>query len=308
MNEKILRQHGLLPILPPHFDHQVTGTYGECERMAYYAHILGREPAYQEKFNLHWGTVFHHSSEIWDETHNINAVEAYIIDNLEVEIDDRYGRNRGRMFQLFVAWLEHSKNRPLKVLRTEQPVLIECRDRACPYSSGGCDLVYGGRMDRIIEWDGLVGPLDYKTTVMNESDPISEYRPNHQTMGYVWQASHLLGKHNWGIIVERLICNKSAIKVDRFPVPFSADNIQQWVINERELQADLRERFERHKWDENKWKQNYGRCYKPYPCHFRDVCLAPVEGNFRYRWLRDNTKEKRWDFNNPDKSREPVNA
>jgi hypothetical protein len=281
--------------------------FGECERMCYYCHVLGRLPAREDRFTLHWGNVFHGATEIWDTTKDIEAVEAFIIENLDVETDDKYGRNRGRMFQLFVTWLEYTQLHPQKILRTEQPVLIECRDRPCPYSPTGCDLVYGGRMDRIVEWDGLVGPKDYKTTVMTESDPISEYRPNHQTMGYVWQASHLLGKHCWGIIVERAICNKSKIDISRFPVPFSKDNIRQWVINERELQRSLQERFAKHRWDESKWKQNYARCFKPYPCAYRDVCLSPVEGNFRYRWMRDNTIERRWDFNRPD-AQEVANA
>lgn len=298
MSATDLAKYGMRAELPQVFDHQVTGTFQECERMAYYRHILGRQTK-GDNFTLRWGSVFHSATEIWHETKSPEAVVQVIDSGIPDVVEDRYGRDRGRMNMLFAEWVKYNMQNPLKFLRTEQMVQVACYDgEGCPYYTNGCGLTYGGRMDRIVEWNGIVGPLDYKTTVMDESDPVGAYRPNHQMEGYVWAASHLMGKHCWGIIVEQVICNKSKIKIHRFPVSFARDAIREWVDNEKVLQSRIRHLYETSANDETNWRQNHGRCWKPYRCHFRDVCLSSREGGLRYRWMRDNTTEQRWDFNN----------
>lgn len=296
-----LARFGLRPELPQAFDHQVTGTYGECERMAYYKHILGRNPTRGEKTALNWGKCFHDCTELWDTTQSIEAIHEFISNSLEENESDRYGRTQGRMFEAFQKWLVFRLANPLEILRTEQPVLITCTDGdSCPYFDEGCGLTYGGRMDRIVRWDAMIGPLDYKTTVMDEQDPIGEYRPSHQFEGYVWAASHLMNQHAWGIIVERIVTNKSKIDIRRFPVSFTKDQIREWVENEKRVQARILHQYQVSGTDELGWLQNYFRCFKPWPCEFREACLSSRDMDFRYRWLRDNTVEKRWDFRNPD--------
>lgn len=293
-----LAKYGMRAELPVIMDHQVTGTFAECERMAYYRHILGRTMR-GASHALQWGSTFHAASEIWQETHAPEAVVEVINAGLPEVVEDRYGRDRGRMNMLFSEWVSYNIANPLKFLRTEQFVQVACFDGdGCPYYTNGCGLAYGGRMDRIVEWNGITGPLDYKTTVMDESDPVLSYRPNHQMQGYVWAASHLMGDHCWGIIVEQLICNKSKIKIHRFPISFSRDLIREWAENEKVLQARIKYLYENHPDDETQWRQNAFRCSKPYMCAYRDVCLTSTQGGMRYRWLRDNTVEQRWDPNN----------
>jgi hypothetical protein len=296
-----LERFGLRPQLPAAFDHQVTGTFGECERMAYYKHILGRDFIRGDRTALNWGKVFHDCTELWDVTSDLAQIHGFISESLEENEGDRYGRTQGRMFEAFKQWLMFRQMNPLEILRTEQPVLIRCDDgESCPYfPETGCGLEYGGRMDRIVRWDAMIGPLDFKTTVMDEQDPIGEYRPSHQFEGYVWAASHLMNQHAWGIIVERIVTNKSKIDIRRFPVSFTRDQIREWVQNEKRVQSRILHLFQEHPTDELEWVQNYFRCFKPWPCEFRDACLASRDMDFRYRWLRDNTVEKRWDFRNP---------
>lgn len=300
----VLENYGLVPQMPLAIDHQVSGTFGECRRMAYYRHILGRERIGEDRTALDWGSAMHSASEVYDVTHNLEAVFATIEEKLAENIEDRYGRTRGRMFEAFGEWLKFKEMNPMKIIRTEQPVLVRCVSGvSCPYypdSEEGCGLEYGGRIDRIVEWQGMVGPFDLKTTVMDEQDPIVEYRPSHQFMGYVWAVSHLMNNHSWGIIVERIVTNKSKIKIGRFPVSFTRDNIREWVENEKYVQAELRNLYDNHAGNEAAWTQNYFRCAKPWPCSYRDACLSPRDAGFRYRWLRDNTQERRWDFRAPD--------
>jgi hypothetical protein len=303
-NEKgqiVLAKHGLLPILPEQFDHQVTGMFMECERMAYYAHVLGRRKIHEDKTALNWGKTMHSAKEIWEVTKDPNEVMQVIDASLDDNIEDRYGRNKGRMFEAFLKYAEFCSSNPIEIIRTEQPTAIRCDlGVACPYFDQGCGLQYGGRLDNIIRWQGLVGPLDLKTTVMDEQDPIAEYRPSHQFMGYVWVVSHLMAEHSWGIIVDRVVTNKSKIDIRRFPVSFTRDNIREWVENERLAQSDIHKRFELSSHNEQGWRQNYFRCQKPWPCSYRDACLSSRDMNFRYKWLQQNTEERRWDFRDPD--------
>jgi hypothetical protein len=303
-----LRKFGLLPVLPAKFDHQVTGTFGECERMAYYKHILGRNRTGQDRTALNWGSAMHKASELWQLNKDPEQIQNFIEGSLETNSEDRYGRTKGRMFEAFLKYAQFQAMNPIEVLRTEQPTLLRCDEGAsCPYFEHGCGLTYGGRIDRVIRWQGMVGPLDIKTTVMNETDPIADYRPSHQFMGYVWVVSHLMNDHAWGIIVDRIVTNKSNILINRFPVSFTRDNIREWVQNEKRMHSRIGELFENHSDDETAWIQNYFRCAKPWPCEFREACLSPRDGDFRYKWLAQNTEERRWDFHNPD-GEEPENA
>lgn len=296
-----LARYGLNPRLPENFDHQVTGMFSECERMAYWRHILGRERSAQDRTALNWGKTMHSASEVWETEKNPQAVYDLISTSLDENLEDKYGRTQGRMYEAFQKYVQFQTLNPIKVLRTEQPTLLTCDSgTSCPYFDGGCGLTYGGRIDRVIEWQGMVGPLDIKTTVMDDQDPISEYRPSHQFEGYVWVVSHLMNEHSWGIIVDRIVTNKSKIDIKRFPVSFTRDNIREWVENEKRVQARIHHLFETSPEDETAWTQNYFRCQKPWPCPFRDACLAPRDDGFRYKWLQQHTVERRWDFRNPD--------
>lgn len=287
------------------FDHQASGTFAECERMAYYQLQLARRRK-ELALALDWGKTFHACVEIIktyeDAGEAVAACETFINANLMEDPEDRYGRSKSRMFEFLNKWVQWRQLNPIKVLRHEQPTIIRCTDGShCPYFEEGCGLEYGGIMDEIVEWQGYIGPLDYKTTVMTDSDPASKFRLSHQMMGYDWIASHLMGNHCWGAIVEQGICNKSKIEFNRYPIAFSRHLIEEWVYNERQIQADYQRKAAEFPNDELGWRQNRGRCWDPYPCQFRDVCLAPRYDGFRIRWLLDNTTEDRWDFMNRDK-------
>lgn len=289
-----LQDYGITAKLPEVFDHTFTGTYLECERMAFYQTIWGRGGR-TEDYSLVWGQVFHKIAEVWLKTEDLSQVIEVIDLNIPEEVDDRYGRNRQKMQDMFVEWLKYRRSDPVEIIRTEQPVVVACLSK-CPYYDLGCNLTYGGRIDQIIKWQALVGPLDLKTTVMDKVDPIIEWLPNHQMAGYTWLTTHLTGRRCWGPIVEQIVANKSQIKVRRFPVSYPRSIIEEWIDNERRTHAEIALKFQHHAEDEGAWKQNWGRCAEPYLCKFRNVCLAPREAQFRLRWLRDNTVERRFDF------------
>lgn len=271
--------------------------------MAYYKHFLGRELTHGDRTALSWGKAIHAASEVWEVTGDAEAVYSCIDATLDENLEDRYGRTKSRLFEAFQEYAKFQALNPIEVLRTEQPAYISCTSGdSCPYfPDTGCGLEYGGRIDRVVRWQGLIGPLDIKTTVMTDQDPVAEYRPSHQFMGYIWAIGHLMNSHPWGIIVDRIQTNKSTIKVSRFPVSFSRDNIREWVETERRVHARIHYLAEHHPYDELEWTQNYFRCQKPYPCAYREACLSPRDGGFRYKWLAQNTVERRWDFREPDK-------
>jgi len=296
MNRETLEKFGLRPQLPQFFDHSCSGLYSECERMWYYQYALGRRNVRVDRVALDWGSIVHKLADVWESTHNLETVKE-VVEAVpdSFNADDRYGRNKGRMYEMLSEWIGFRVVNPMEILRTEQPTLVTCVSE-CPYSLGGCQLTYGGRMDSIVGWQGLLGPLDIKTTVMDDTDPVADYKLSHQMMGYNWIASHLMQKHCWGVIVERIITNKSKIKIGRFPVSYNKSMIREWAADERIRQNRIVSQFEVSSHQESVWLQNRARCNNPYPCHWRDVCLSPNDNDFRARWLRDNTTESRWDF------------
>lgn len=292
MSQELLAKYGLSAVLPQHFDHSFTGTFRECQRMAWLGRILGRQTRH-DKWALVWGKVFHKLAELYTNGENVEVILETIEANIPDVVEDRYGRDRARMAELFMEWVRYRRLNPIETIRTEQQAVVACLEGPCPYTEHGCGLIYGGKLDNIVRWNNLIGPLDFKTTVMTEDDPIAQFRPGHQMEGYVWMTSHLLNKRCWGAIIERLICNKSKIEINRYPVPFTKDQIIEWMEQEQDMHAEIRSK---DLYAERQWAQNYGRCYEPYPCNYRDVCLSPREGDFRLRWLRDNTIEERFDF------------
>lgn len=293
-------RYGLNPVLPTKYDHSTSGIFQECERMFYWQHVLGRVPKL-ENYSFRWGKTAHKIVEQWLLDHgNTDAVMEIIVNEIPEIVEDRYKRNRKRMVDLFVEWVKYNEANPLKVLHTERSISLACLDSPCPYSDTGCGLAYGGRMDRIVDWNGIVGPLDVKTSVSEDQDPVAEYKPSHQMMGYVWLGSHLMGKHVWGVILEKIVCNSSKLFVRRHPITFNKDNIREWAENEVKLQQRIAERFKTSAYIQEDWVQNHFRCYKPFKCAYRDICLAPREMDFRMKLLRDTTVEARWDFENPD--------
>lgn len=300
---KSMEELGFTFQLPEFFDNQVTGTYLECERMMYYRHGLGRvmnKVFVGEDYNLVWGLVFHKLVEVWTERRNIEEIINLIDLNIPEEVDDRYGRNRGRMAELFAEWVKFTDANPLEIIANEQATAVICGTDPCPYSETGCNLAYAGRLDKIVKWNALVGPLDIKTTIAKDDNVSEKHRPSHQMEGYTWMTSHLIGRHCWGTIIEQAICNKSIIDIRRFPISFSEGEIREWVETERITQAEVREKAIRYPFSEIHWKQNKARCWRRgAPCTFKGVCSASPDANFRHKWLLGNSKEIRWDFQNP---------
>ena len=297
---------GFTTELPEEFDHQITGTYGDCQRMLFYTHVLGRRRTTDQSYALLWGTVFHRIAESWKRDNDLDNVFAIIENNIPETVEDRYGRDQRRMQEVFLEWVKFNRFNPLETLKiggeaaVEAAVCVGCYD-ACPLSEHGCGITYAGRIDEPVRWNRLIGPLDYKTTVMNEKDPIGEYKLSHQITGYVWQISHLVGERSWGGIIERILCNKSNLDVHRYPIPMQTDQLREWAQTEKIVQAEIRQKLRDHPFDEVHWQQNRARCWDPWPCPWRDVCMSPRDQNFRYNWMKTHTKERRWDYRNPEK-------
>lgn len=306
--EQRFDRYGLNPILPSKFDHSTSGIMLECERMFYWQHILGRVPRI-ENYSFRWGKTGHKIVEQWLlSPGDTDSVMQTIVDEIPEITEDRYGRNRRRMVDLFIEWVKYNEANPLKVLHTEQPIVITCLDTPCPYSPTGCGLAYGGRLDRIVDWNGIVGPLDVKTSVSEDQDPVAEYKPSHQMMGYVWLGSHLMGKHVWGVILEKIVCNSKKLLIKRHPITFAKDLIREWAENEVKLQHRIKDRFATSAYKPEDWLMNHFRCYKPFKCAYRDICTSPRDMDFRLKLIRDTTVEARWDFENPGAKDEIVAA
>ena len=105
-----------------------------------------------------------------------------------------------------------------------------------------------------------------------------------------------------GAIIEQAIINKSKIKIHRFPIPFTEDQIREWAETERLMQAEIRQKAIDHPYNEVMWRQNKSRCWEPYRCSYREICLSSRDMDFRAKWMRDNTVERRWDFVTPETS------
>jgi len=180
-------------------------TFNLCPRKYYYKYELNLTPAdegldlpiafgdavHRSLASLYLGTAFDYvpcpceSFCDFCKARPIQRIAAEFLARYPTDPDDvRDPRTRIRGLELIAAYLGKWKREPFRVLAVEVPFELEV----------GPELKYVGKMDLLVEQDGLVYPLDHKTTSRTGYLFDAQFKLSVQISGYVVLASIITGQ------------------------------------------------------------------------------------------------------------------
>lgn len=180
-------------------------TFNLCPRKYYYKYELDLVPAeetidlpisfgdaiHRSLATLYLGTAFDHvpcpcqSFCDYCKGHEIQRLAATFLEYYPADPDDvRDPRTRIRGLELLAAYLTKWRRDPFRVIAVEVPFELELAP----------ELNYVGKMDLLVEQDGIVRPIDHKTTSRTGYLFDAQFKLSVQITGYVVIASVITGQ------------------------------------------------------------------------------------------------------------------
>jgi hypothetical protein len=165
----------------------------------------------------------------------------------------------------------------------EQSFAIELCRIAVPrwiHESGVVAVIYTGRIDLVVEWDGLFN-IDHKTTSIMGAGFFEEQSMSPQQEGYMWAVRKTLGVLPVGYVINAIRTRppaktRDAVCKDDFmrqKYYCASERIDEWEENIKHVLAEFLWKYEQGYLPmEKKWCiHKYGRC------QYFDVCTLPRE-------------------------------
>lgn len=294
-------KYGLVPILPEVFDNSISSEFNSCWRKGFMHYVLGRVPA-ETDHPLLFGKCWHVMHETFQRSGGDFDQVMDIPNQLLPEfIDDRFNRTRDRIKEAFERWMHDYKiaEQQLEVIRVEEAADLYCPPDADCFLQG-CDLHWGGKMDRLVRIHGKLWILDFKTSAYKDDYFGEKLALNSQLRGYAWLLSHLMGERVWGVMIDRAVINSSTINFQRYPHAISDGHMMSLVRNQQAIYADARRKFEIGAYDLNAWQENPDECFRYKKCPYYGVCSTSCwsDTEARLKVLASEYQEKRHDFYN----------
>lgn len=267
------------------FDNTMMSTYHTCRRkynFSFNRNLVSK----QATLPLDFGRCIHSSLDVlykaWDVEASVELFKSQYQEDLER--DDKRTLEMGEW--ILRNYASKYAQQPWKVVKSEFPFTI--------------DLPHGnkfiGRIDKIIEWDGMLWCVDHKTTSQLGAQYFKMAEPNSQFAGYTYAAKQL-GFPVVGTVIDAMLVAKGLLKSDsrakltplaRFDAHYSDEMLEEWLAWAIHTQADIRT-------DEEKqvWNPNFDACTYYGECKFRKVCKEIPA--LRERIIEMDFKVEAWD-------------
>jgi hypothetical protein len=141
----------------------------------------------------------------------------------------------------------------------------------------GASLLFAGRVDLGIEWNGHKWPCDYKTASEISQRLYDSFWNCTQALGYTLAFAHLTGERPPGLMIEAIRTSKKNDQVALYPV-YVKDHLLEAFVEKVIVRADELRDYN----DTGCWPQNLSAC-SPYAgygcpgftCQFQPLCDAP---------------------------------
>lgn len=268
------------------YDYTMMSTYMTCHRKYHYRMergLVGKVSQTAPDF----GKAIHKGLDSWYHDHDLEKATAVFKTHFveQLDVDDKRTHQVG-------AWIlknydEKYRDQPFKVLQTEQEFCL-------PLGNGN-NLI--GRIDKIIEWDGVTWVVDHKTTSQLGPQYFRMHTPNLQFDGYTW-AAHRLGYTNCqGVLVDAILVAKGLLETAARGklTPLARDfayrtneDIDDFVAHAWSIQQSI--------WNDELrglWVPNYDACTYYGECPYRRICKEPKD--LRERIIGMDYRVSHWD-------------
>lgn len=223
------------PHIPRPIDNTALADYMACPRKFFYGMVLNRRRTGSTPPPLAFGTSWHAAMEAHYKTGGDRyAVELAIMKSWEQHDRPDDHRTMQRVLTCYDQYLQHWGDHASDTSRNgrtvgfpENPMVEIPVEIAWP---GGLH-PYTGKIDRIIDINGLYYVEDHKTTSQLGANYFQQYDPNNQMMGYAWLAQKLTGLRIAGVRINALGVLKTQTKLAREIVSYSKERLEEWAQN-----------------------------------------------------------------------------
>lgn len=138
---------------------------------------MGKAPPTAAEF----GRCIHLSMDSWyEDKDDVKAVDVFLKSFVENPTDDKRTLAVGK--KLLQLYFDKYREQNIKVLASELEFKVKL-----PYA----DYYLIGRIDKIIDWSGIICVMDHKTTTRLGHEFFYMIKPNAQFDGYIWAARQL---------------------------------------------------------------------------------------------------------------------
>jgi hypothetical protein len=223
------------PYIPRPIDNTALTDYMACPRKFFYGMVLNRRRIGATPPALAFGTSWHAALEAHYKTGGDRyQVELAVMRSWQQHDRPDDHRTMQRVMTCYDQYMSHWGDHAADTSRNgrtvgfpENPMVEIPVEIAWP---GGAH-PYTGKIDRIIEINGLYYVEDHKTTSQLGAQYFQQYDPNNQMMGYAWLAQKLTGLRIAGVRINALGVLKTQTKLAREIVSYSKERLEEWGQN-----------------------------------------------------------------------------
>ena len=305
------------------FDNTRTSDHRTCNRYFYYRHVRHLDTT-TPRAPLAFGLAWHAAMDVmWREIFDGNtdvegiARAAYTewerewieqgmpdpltnADHLWADLKARTPDNAAKMILAYIKERGPLLKRDLDLLAIEQPFIV-------PLDPEDPDLMYCGRLDKVVRRSDGIWILDHKTTSAYRKDQgfasyfTDSFSPDSQMDGYAFGGHMLYGDEFKGILIEGALVHKTQTAFGYIPIKRDAAHLDAWLWETRE---EIR-RIEQNKAALEKtdiksltylpaFPKSTKRCYDYFsPCVYLDFCKMWSHPE-RHLEVRPGFVERKW--------------
>lgn len=262
------------------WDASSLSTFRRCPRLYKYGILDKYELDRPRGAATSWGTCWHEGIEAYETEivmglPPIEAVKEGMVAAArkweEMGAEPSSNRNLDTLLRAIVWYYLQYKDEVLKtvLLPNGYPALEARFERAIPNST----YRFSGRLDRIVEIDGGMYPMDHKTTTQTvNSYYFNQYNPDIQMQAYVWGLRALYGNQVRGVLVNACQTAVHFSRYMRHLITFTETQMEEFEY-ELNLSVDAANAMR----DNNYYPRNEASCGMYGGCQFRRVCSVSPE-------------------------------
>lgn len=246
------------------FDNTMMSCYHTCRRkynLSFNRNLVGKT----RQAPLEFGSCIHSALDILYQGWDVEKAVTHFVTTYKEDLEQDDKRTLAMGEWIIRNYAAHYADQPWKVVKTEFPFTIDM-----PHGNK-----FIGRIDKIIEWDGVLWVVDHKTTSQLGASYFKMAEPNSQFAGYTYAAKKL-GFPVVGTVIDAMLVAKGLMKAEtrakltplaRYDVHYPDEMLEEWLSWAIHTQADIRTDEEM-----GVWNPNFDACTYYGECRFRRVC------------------------------------
>lgn len=245
-----------------------------CRYKYFLKYIMGYQLG-EEKSATSFGSAIHSTLDDWFVKKNLNsAVEVFRTNYSHDETEKLRTIDKG--IQMLTQYDNQYKDLNFELISIEKGFKVEIADIP--------GFIFVGRIDKIINWDGIIYVMDHKTTSQMGQNYFNKFSNSLQLGLYIYVVRKILGLNCSAGIIDALQVAKTVNGMERKCFEYSEDKIKRVMLNIGKICSDIK--------SEN-YYHNYFACGNYGKCDYLDYCSSDLA--WKDVMLKEDFVVKHWD-------------